>query len=360
MKKWLLGAVATVAIVASIPTAAFAAEDTATADKLAAYYAEDSLNHWATADLHDFMQGDILAGYEKDGVVSVKPNGEITRAEFVAIVLRAADVKTEASDVKFTDVKKGDWFYDSVATASAQGLIFGVGDNRFAPNEKITRAEISAILNRFFKETIDFTGEAKQFNDIKGHWAQPDIENISKADIVAGYNNSFKPNDNATRAEASSMIRRALHKEVKAAPEEKDLIAVTEGFHKASIDLLAAQKFDELKELTDAKTTGFAHEMGLFSIDVMKSMLKELAEVSEAKVELNVSGDAAYKVIFASDRYAAVEVSGQMMETKVTIEDESKSESSSVDETYLLRKVNGEWTIYGGNDSYKKFVELMT
>lgn len=360
MKKWLLSAVATAAIVTSIPAAAIAAEDTATADKLLNYYTEDSLNHWATADLHDFMQADVLAGYEKDGVVSMKPNGEITRAEFVSIVLRAADVKTEPSEVKYTDVKEGDWFYDSVATASAKGLIVGVGDDRFAPNENITRAEISAILNRFFSKSIDFTGEAKVFEDIKGHWAQSDIENISKAGIVVGYEDGFKPNNNATRAEASSMVRRALLREVKAAPAEKDLIAVAESFHKSLGDLMAVQKFDELTAMINEKSTGFAHEMELLSVDVLKASLKELTEVAEAKVEMNVTGDAAYKVIFASDRYAAVQVSGQKMETTITIEDEATKESSSMDETYLLRQVNGEWKIYGGNNMYELFVKLMS
>jgi S-layer homology domain len=357
MKKWLMGLIASTAILASIPTAAFAAEDTA--DKMLGYYAEDSLNHWASEDLHDFMQADILAGYDEDGFISVKPNGDITRAEFVAILLRAADVKTTASEVKFSDVKKGDWFYDYVATASAQGIIVGVGDERFAPNESITRAEISAILNRFFSKTIDFAGEAKVFEDVKGHWAQPDIENISKAGIVAGYKDQFKPNSNATRAEASSMIRRALHKEVKAAPTEKELTAVVDSYHKPNYDLFAMQKFNELTTLYNENSSGFARVSGLFSIDVMTSMLDQLTAAG-AKVEMNVTGDAAYKVIFASDRYAAVQVGGQKMETTITVGEEYQKESAIIDETYLLRKVNGGWKIYGGSDMYEKFVAMMS
>lgn len=357
MKKWIAGAVAAAAIVTSIPAAAIAAEDTEA--KLVGYYAEDSLNHWATADLHDFMQGDILAGYDDNGVVSVKPNGDITRAEFVSIVLRAADVKTEVSDEKFTDVKKGDWFYDSVMTASAQGLIFGVGDDRFAPNENITRAEISAILNRFFSKTIDFTGEAKEFKDIKGHWAQPDIENISKAGIVAGYEDGFKPNNNATRAEASSMIHRALHKEVKAAPSEKALTEVTQNFYKSMSELLPNLKLDEMTALIDSKLIGFAHEMEIYSNDLMEQFVNELT-AADGKLEMNISGDAAYKVVFASDRYAAVEVSGQIIETKVLTGDRWTANSAPMNETYLLRNINGEWKIYGGSNMYELFIKLMS
>lgn len=357
MKKWLIGAVASALIATSIPAATFAAEDPAY--KLAGYYAEDSLDHWASEDLHDFMQGDILAGYNQDGYVSVRPNGEITRAEFVTIVLRAADVKTEASEVTFTDVSEGAWFYDSIATASAHGLIAGVGNDRFAPNENITRAEISAILNRFFSKTIDFTGEAKPFDDIQGHWAQPDIENISKAGIVAGYKNEFKPNSNATRAEASSMIRRALHKETKLAPTDKELIAIVDSYHREFLDLLVAQKWGELTALNNASSIGFSHVMGMYSFDSLKLMLDQLTAVG-AKFEMNVTGDATYKVIISSDRYAAVRVSGQKMETKGTNGEVSLAKSSSIDETYLLRKVNGEWKIYGQSDAYERFVALMS
>jgi hypothetical protein len=123
---------------------------------LADYFAEDSLNHWAKADLADFNQADIIAGYNQDDVVSLKPNGNITRAEFVAILLRAANVPTKTGETSFSDVHKKDWFYDAVTTASSMKLVYGKEAERFAPNEKISCAEISAILNRFFKDTIDF------------------------------------------------------------------------------------------------------------------------------------------------------------------------------------------------------------
>jgi len=358
MKKWI-ATLTTAALVASVPAAALAAETGAIPSKLDSYYAQDSLDHWATADLNDFMQGDILAGYAQNGVVSVKPDGDITRAEFVAIVLRAADVKTSAGDAKFSDVKEGDWFYNAVATASSQGLIYGVGDDRFAPNERITRAEISAILNRFFSKTIDLSGEAKTFDDIKDHWAQPDIENISKAGIVSGYADGFKPDRNATRAEASSMIRRALHKEVKAAPTEQQLLETASMFHESMNGLIVAKDFAGVAKLVDDSTMGFLSEIETFSVDLFKSMLEELTEAG-AKIDVSVSDKAGFKVVFASDRYAAVQVSGQKMETSITIGEETKKDSASTDETYLLRKVDGAWKIYGGSRMYEQFVKQMS
>jgi len=194
---------------------------------------------------------------------------------------------------------------------------------------------------------------------VQGHWAQPDIEKISQAGVVAGYEDGFKPDRNATRAEASSMISRALHKETKAAPSEKDLLDAAASFQTSLNDLVTAKKFDELTTLYNAKTTGFFNAIELYSIDVLKQMVDE-ATAAGATVDLKVTGEAKYAVKFANDRYAAVEVTGQKVETTVTKGEESNTESASTDETYLLRKVKGEWVIYGGQNMYANFVKLMS
>ena len=69
------------------------------------------------------------------------PNGQVT--------ITATFVETEEPvGEPFLDVNEGDWFYDAVAYAYENGLMDGVGGNRFAPNSATTRAQLVTILYR--------------------------------------------------------------------------------------------------------------------------------------------------------------------------------------------------------------------
>jgi hypothetical protein len=81
---------------------------------------------------------------------------------------------------------------------------------------------------------------------IESNWAKIDIEKITQAGVVVGYGDKFLPNKNATRAEAASMIRRALHKETKAAPSEQELIQLMTTFNDTNNALLQEKKVDQL------------------------------------------------------------------------------------------------------------------
>ncbi|WP_276356139.1 S-layer homology domain-containing protein [Cohnella caldifontis] len=323
------------------------------------YFAGDSLNHWASADLADFIQADILAGYkQQDGTTLIKPQGNVTRAEFVAILLRAANVPTATGTSEFTDVDAKDWYYGPVVTASSMNLIYGKKEGLFEPNAKITRAEISAILNRFFQSTIDFGGAAKTFADVGGHWAQADIENISRAGVVAGYGDAFKPNNNATRAEAISMIRRALRKETKDATKEQDVLTAMKDFIDTDNSLNEAKKFDDAAAFYPTKATGFYLANSLASEDYLKQLDQEIQSAG-GTIAFHVSGDAAYSVKSLSDRYASVAVTGQTIEVSVTQDGQTQTDSVSTDETYLLRKVDGVWKVYGAESAFQDFVNAV-
>ena len=91
------------------------------------------------------------------------PNGQVTvKATFV-------ETQEPAPAMPFTDVKEGDWFYDEVLYVYENGLMNGVGDNRFAPNSATTRGMLVTILYRLEGEPA-VTGEA-DFSDVAaGQW----------------------------------------------------------------------------------------------------------------------------------------------------------------------------------------------
>lgn len=144
---------------------------------------------------------------------TVKPEGNVTRAEVAAILYRVMDadcVKTyETTRCSFSDVVRGDWFNTYVATLENAGVIVDTRTNgKFRPNEAITRAELAAMLAQF----ADIKSAANSFNDVSArHWASDEIAVCAKMGWINGYpDGSFRPDATITRAEMMAMINRAL------------------------------------------------------------------------------------------------------------------------------------------------------
>ena len=129
------------------------------------------------------------------------PNGQVT--------ITATFVETEAPvGEPFLDVNEGDWFYDAVAYAYENGLMDGVGGNRFAPNSETTRAQLVTILYRLEGEPA-VTGEAG-FDDVAaGQWYTDAVIWAAANDIVNGIgDNQFGPENTLTREQLVTMLYR--------------------------------------------------------------------------------------------------------------------------------------------------------
>ena len=144
---------------------------------------------------------------------TVKPTGDVTRAEVAAILYRVMDadcVKTyETTRCSFSDVVRGDWFNLYVATLENADVIVDTRTNgKFRPNEAITRAELAAMLAQF----ADIKSAANSFNDVSArHWASDEIAVCAKLGWINGYpDGTFRPDQTVTRAEMMAMINRAL------------------------------------------------------------------------------------------------------------------------------------------------------
>ncbi|WP_442603207.1 S-layer homology domain-containing protein [Paenibacillus sp. KN14-4R] len=357
MKKWLLSVAVLAMVTTAVPTGALAAEnkdEQLKVDPRLQYFAEDMMNHWATNTMIDLVQADVLKGYEENGVRLIKPEGNVTRAEFVAILLRAADVKIEASETRFEDSTKEDWFHDTVATASKLGIVAGKSETKFAPNESITRAEVSAIMNRFFEKTISFDGQAVAFKDIQDHWAKADIEQISKAGVVVGYGDEFRPENNATRAEAASMIERALHKEQKSLPDTEIFIKKMNDSNDVTKKLIESKDLEAGYKYYAEETMGYEAASGEVGLEVFKKLFEQ-----DIKAEATFLGDLKTEVAYVSDRYAAIKVSGLEVEWKIGNEDKSLTQKFKIEDTFKFRKVNGVWKLYGDKDLYQKLADQL-
>ena len=170
----------------------------------------------ATPKLNTYDHFAYVQGYP-DG--TVKPAGNITRAETAAILFRLMDNSSRKTYLStksgFRDVTAGSWYNTYVATLNNAGVITDSANGYFRPNEAITRAELAAMLAAF----TDTTRAANYFNDVTAnYWAANAIAICAKLGWINGYpDGSFRPDRNVTRAELMAMINRATGRAPKSA-----------------------------------------------------------------------------------------------------------------------------------------------
>ncbi|MBQ3023186.1 MAG: S-layer homology domain-containing protein [Clostridia bacterium] len=152
----------------------------------------------------------------------IRPNGNITRAEAVTMIFRLLkdDVRKANLTVenKFEDVTADDWFNTAVSTLAKLGIIEGRTETTFVPNANITRAEFATMFARLAE--YEFVAE-NNYSDVEHHWAKAFIEEVDAYGWIAGYeDDTFRPDNNITRAEAMTLINRVLQR----VPENEDAL----------------------------------------------------------------------------------------------------------------------------------------
>ena len=143
---------------------------------------------------------------------TVRPQNGITRAEVATIFFRLlTDETRDANSTRsnsYSDVAAGAWYNHAVSTLSAMGIVKGDSNGKFNPNASITRAEFAAIAARFDDKA---NTSAASFSDIANHWAKDEISAAANNGWITGYTDgTFRPNNRITRAEAMALVNRVL------------------------------------------------------------------------------------------------------------------------------------------------------
>jgi LysM repeat protein len=169
----------------------------------------DIMGHWAHDDIMFAQHEKLLFPIENE---SFLPNKEITRAEFVSMIVQALEVDVDLDvEQPFEDVALDQWYAKDVFTAKQVGIVEGGIDGLFHPKDPVTRAEIATLIRRSFTE-LEMVRPAITFTDVsESHWGFESIYFASQAGIIVGHKDyTFRPQENATRAEAAVMISRVL------------------------------------------------------------------------------------------------------------------------------------------------------
>ena len=166
-----------------------------------------------------------IAGYP-DG--TVRPDGNITRAEVATIFFRLLTEETRAiywsQTNDYSDVAPEAWYNNAVSTLSSMEVLSGYPDGTFKPNAPITRAEFAKIAVSFFDcAGIVYDGT---FSDVaEGQWWTEYIAAAAELGLVEGYpDGTFKPQANISRAESCAIVNRVLERK----PHEEHLLPEAE------------------------------------------------------------------------------------------------------------------------------------
>lgn len=166
---------------------------------------KDYENHWAENSIQSWVDKGYVKGYA-DG--SFKPEGDITRAEFISIVNRSFGF-TEQAEVNYKDVKPSHWAYGEFKRASAAKYIGGFEDGTLRPNSKITRQEVAAIMSRLLN--LPDAQMSEKFLSLKDvsqipQWSAGPVSAVVDKGYMNLRNDSFKGALPATRAEVISAL----------------------------------------------------------------------------------------------------------------------------------------------------------
>ncbi|MNJ31585.1 Endo-1,4-beta-xylanase A precursor [compost metagenome] len=176
----------------------------------------DTAGHWAQASIREAVARGFVNGYP-DG--SFKPNGAVTRAEFTVMLTKALQLSgaaEAASELGFTDRESiRPWAQHAIVQALQAGIIRGYEDGSFRPDKEVTRAEMMSMLARAagLKPAV---GNVTGFADDEQIpvWAKGAVAALREQGLISGRDdNRFAPQETATRAEAVTIILRLLERQ---------------------------------------------------------------------------------------------------------------------------------------------------
>jgi hypothetical protein len=148
------------------------------------------------------------------------PQSTLTRAMLATILYRNAAgdaaLGVPRAETPFTDVVSGQWYTDAIAWASSNGIVNGVGDDKFAPNAPITREQFATLLYRYAQwsdATASGTANLSAYTDADAvsEYARDAMAWAVANGLITGRTaTTLAPQGTATRAEAATLLQRYL------------------------------------------------------------------------------------------------------------------------------------------------------
>lgn len=172
---------------------------------------------------NDWFFNPVLYAYHKGlllgtGANTFNPNGDTTRAMIATILYRMERSPEGPEKFLFSDVEQGLWYSDAVSWSEQNEIVFGIGNNLFAPDLQITREQLAAMLYRYagYKSwDVSARGDLSFFRDKDevSLWALETVKWAVGAGLMNGKGGGIlDPQGPATRAEVATILMNFMQK----------------------------------------------------------------------------------------------------------------------------------------------------
>jgi hypothetical protein len=180
----------------------------------------DEAYSWAVDYIDSLYASGVITGSSDSGVMKqFSPASKITRGDFLLFLCSALNLQTNTSSGNFSDVSKGSYYYDAIATAKAMGIAQG-SDNKFYPNSSITREDTMVLALRAMNKSGKIVSAADvnlllsySDNNVVSDYAKESVAALINSGIITGSDDKkLHPAESITRVQAVAIIYRIKNK----------------------------------------------------------------------------------------------------------------------------------------------------
>lgn len=186
--------------------------DTQNNDAVLSPFCDMAGYEWANTAVNKLVGKGVINGM---GDGRFAPEENLTREQFVKMIVTAFGFKSSGKSNPFFDVVDGQWYTEYILAAYENGVTTGIGETRFGIGESLSKEQMVTFVYRAF-EKAGINTEAQGSAMLKdkesvSEYAAAAVEKLSDAGIVSGDENGcFNPSQTATRAMAAVVIYKAL------------------------------------------------------------------------------------------------------------------------------------------------------
>jgi spore germination protein YaaH len=170
---------------------------------------KDIQNHWAQQEIEKIKERGWMIGVSND---KFAPEEKLTRAQAAVLLVRALNLANKNFEKHpFQDLPEGYWAEREIAIAKQHGIMNGRTDTTFDPNEPLSREEMAVMLDRILSASnVTLNDNTIHFTDIsKNQWSYEAIAKMKQLGIFNGYSETkFAPKEKLTRAQMAVLLSR--------------------------------------------------------------------------------------------------------------------------------------------------------
>lgn len=273
---------------------------------------DDVSGHWAEDAINRWSGYGVVNGV---GDNQFAPNGTLTRAQAAQVFANLLDLEVQADISRYTDVPEGSWYHNAIAQCVAAGILTGTGGSTMDPQSPVTREELFVMFARALNIRPQSSSDVTfgDSGEVSG-WAQGYINALADRGFVSGVGGGMlAPGEAINRASVMSLLDKTIS-------DYANTSGTTVG-NASGVVLVVADNVSVAGDVDTLVVYGG-------SASVTGSQVAE-ATVAGENASLSVSGSAVVERVDVAGTEAVLTLTGSVRAGQVTVSGESAQVSLS-------------------------------